>query len=1024
MPVPYNDVLYKYPPEVHHRALSHTDLIGWGRLVADAFCNRAPLDLVEIYFRNGAPRLFYSSLTASDARDNRLLRKLAHAVMQQRTPFRFPYYERETFADVRYTDVLTLGRSVLVLPIESNGETVGAVALCSRVPDVFSDNVLPLMAEQAHAVSAVYRTLFQPGNAHAQLFDGGYYFKALPDPVCVVNSDCKVTYANDAFQKFYAAHTGSAGNSDLDFGALMGDAAFEFRDQLSKALHAGEYTFEHTFLVSGYDVRFRVRLQRVETNAACAWFYPLPAEQPTEYESDETPFAVWQLNDQTLITQANPRFAELTGYAGEELKQRSFFELLHPGEHASFFSLMRHALNENGEGTFDLKLKSKSGGTVGVKGLYRFEAPSGVDFYGDDRFALVKENIAAPNGLVDALPVGLVVLDELYHCVSMNERAAAITGYSLREAQATAFPSLLLDDNHAQRVMDALAALDGNAVHADVYTLQSKVGERKTALTGAAMRSGDKTRYVLVLHDVTELHRDVQHWKETAHAAQDTQHAEEQYLARMSHEIRTAMNGIIGLTNVLIQTGLPGEQQQILNLIKQSTDNLLVIINDILDLSKIKSGKLQVEKIPVDLRVLFENLYAITLAKVGSKEIKYAYRVSDDVPRFVATDPVRLNQIMLNLLSNAIKFTDKGKVEYRVSLLEQNDDRVKLRFEVRDTGIGIEANALESVFESYKQATSSTTRHYGGTGLGLPIVKQLVELMGGRIDVTSEPGRGTTFAFTLPFRIAEVKPQTAEPAVAVQQVPPGLRVLVVDDNYINRLLVIHLLQSRGFEVVEAAGGYEALDKLREEDVDAVLMDISMPDLDGFEATKLIRRSEHAFIRDLPVIAMTAHGFQEQVNNAREAGMNDYVVKPFKPDALVRTILQQLGGAEEQRVEEPKPKPAKQAKLYDLAFLEDYYNNDRAFIKHILGLYVKETPPALEEMERAANEKDWPKFKALTHKIKTNVLMLGIAGQDDFFKASSQLTPDRNDGDEVTPLFERFQAKVSSAIDQIRGEQLS
>ena len=606
----------------------------------------------------------------------------------------------------------------------------------------------------------------------------------------------------------------------------------------------------------------------------------------------------------------------------------------------------------------------------------------------------------------------------------MNERAEQLTGYSLREAQATSFPLLLLDDNHAQRAMDALSALTGDAVHADVYTLQSKTGERVAVLTAAAMRSGDKTRYVLVLHDVTDLHRDVQHWKETAHAAQDTQHAEEQYLARMSHEIRTAMNGIIGLTNVLLQTGLPGEQQQILNLIKQSTDNLLVIINDILDLSKIKSGKLQVEKIPVDLRVLFENMYAITLAKVGAKEIKYAYRVADDVPQFVETDPVRLNQIMLNLLGNAIKFTDKGRVEYSVSLIQRNDDHVKLRFEVRDTGIGIDANALESVFESYKQATSSTTRHYGGTGLGLPIVKQLVELMGGRIDVSSEPGRGTTFAFTLPLRVAEVKPQPAEPTAPVQQVPAGLRVLVVDDNYINRLLVIHLLQSRGFDVIEAAGGYEALDKLREEDVDAVLMDISMPDLDGFETTKLIRRSEHAFIRDVPVIAMTAHGFQEQVNNAREAGMNDYVVKPFKPDALVRTIMQQLGGVDEPPVEQKKSEAPSAKKLYDLAFLEDYYNNDRAFIKHILGLYVKETPPALEEMERAAQDKDWPKFKALAHKIKTNVLMLGVAGQDDFFKASSQLTPDSNNGLDALSLFGRFKATVSTAIDQIRKEQLS
>jgi CheY-like chemotaxis protein len=243
--------------------------------------------------------------------------------------------------------------------------------------------------------------------------------------------------------------------------------------------------------------------------------------------------------------------------------------------------------------------------------------------------------------------------------------------------------------------------------------------------------------------------------------------------------------------------------------------------------------------------------------------------------------------------------------------------------------------------------------------------------------------------------------------------------LVVDDNYINRLLVIHLLQSRGFDVVEAASGYEALDKLRDEDIDAVLMDISMPDMDGFETTRLIRRSEPAYIRDVPVIAMTAHGFQEQVNNARDAGMNDYVVKPFKPDQLVRTILNQLGVDES----EAKPK-ASPTRLYDLAFLEDYYNKDTAFIKHILTLYVKDTPLLLDEVTKAYRDKDWVQFKALVHKIKTNVLMLGIKEQDELFAASSAIDPKAPETARVDKVFDAFRDTVLKALAQIKEQELS
>jgi len=1028
----YTDTLYKYQPEVKHRAFTLNDLLKWGELVASGFRNRVPVDLVEVYYRNHQPVLFYSSLQASDSRDNRLMRQLVAKVMETGVAFRFPYFERDVFDDVRYTDVLTLGRSVLILPVKLHEVTVGAVALASRVPDVFRDDVLPLLSAQAENAAVVYRTLFDHDNAFTRFVDAGFYFNQLPDPFCVVNADCKVEYGNDAFKKFYEINTGSAGNGSQDLGTLMGDGKAAFEEQMRQTLLQNEFTFQHTFLIAGSEKRYRVRMLRVNETHVGIWFYNVYEET----ESTETiavgtdrdavltalPYAAWEVSKTSTLAYVNQRFLDATGYSADEVRNRSFFELLHPGQFTRYFELLRNAFSDHRDEsepqTFTAKLKTKNNDWLSISGTIG-NANGSVWFFGNEAPSHQPVFAITVQGVADALPVGIVALDELFNCRYLSQAAVSITGYDTVEAQTTAFPVLVFNENASQQLMDRLALLQAGETFDGIYELREKSGTtRCVSLTATSVKDeSDKTFYLLVLHDVTVLNVEAERWKELAHTAQDNQHAEEQYLARMSHEIRTAMNGIIGLTNVLMQAGLPGEQQQILNLIKQSTDNLLVIVNDILDLSKIKSGKLQVEKIPVSLRVLFENIYAITLPKVGQKEIQFTYRVDPGVPEYVETDPVRLNQILLNLLSNAVKFTDKGKVEYGVAATTNGRNAPVLQFEVRDSGIGIGAGELDSVFEAYRQAETSTTRKYGGTGLGLPIVKQLVTAMGGRIDVTSHPGRGSVFTFTLPLVESKAAPATTEDAVAVQDVPPGLRVLVVDDNYINRLLVIHLLQSRGFDVVEAASGYEALDLLREEDIDAVLMDISMPDLDGFETTRLIRRSEESYIRDVPVIAMTAHGFQEQVNNAREAGMNDYVVKPFKPDGLVGVILKQLGA-----VTTPAAKPT--TRLYDLAFIEDYYNKDEKFIRHILGLYVKETPHTVHEIEQALEQKNWPQVKALVHKIKTNVLMLGIQGQEEFFKASSTLKPDQPDATALTALFQPFRDTVLNALEQIRADKLT
>jgi PAS domain S-box-containing protein len=657
-------------------------------------------------------------------------------------------------------------------------------------------------------------------------------------------------------------------------------------------------------------------------------------------------------------------------------------------------------------------------------------------FFGTDilREAALMNNYLSisPKDVFEMIPIGIAVLNEQLNTTYINSVFTEITRYELSELPGLPLTDILFELDQANQLMPQIVALaTGDSIHR-IIQLESKYHEYKSVLLTISPYTNNEDRgYILSVYDITELEKEKKHIQEQAQIAVDAQIAEEQFLARMSHEIRTAMNGIIGLTNVMIQSGLSGEQRQFLNLIKQSTDNLLVIINDILDLSKIKSGKMQFEEVPVQLKVLFENLYSIVLSKLGAKEIHLKLDFDQDIPTQLNTDPTRINQILLNLLGNAIKFTDRGQITYSAKLLGKQDDKARILIEVSDTGIGIDDKNIDLIFDSYKQAESDTTRKYGGTGLGLPIVKQLVELMGGHISVRSALNKGTTFSIELPLTISEEQIVQAETESKGPDIPEGIRVLVVDDNYINRLLVVHLLKAKGFDVLEASGGYEALDILQEEDIDLILMDISMPDIDGFETTRIIRKSDKAYIRQIPVIAMTAHGFQDQIRNARDAGMDNYIVKPFKPEQLYQLIIDQLeitkGPSENEDKLDQSDKINQQIhhtpkRNYNLAFLEDYYDHEPGFINNILKLYVQDTPEMLQEMTACISNNDWKQFKALAHKIKTNIMMMGIEPVDEFFKASSAMDPLDTGQASIRLMFQAFKQIVKDALEQIIADR--
>ncbi|GAA4903285.1 PAS domain S-box protein [Mucilaginibacter defluvii] len=621
-----------------------------------------------------------------------------------------------------------------------------------------------------------------------------------------------------------------------------------------------------------------------------------------EHDLDILSFAARKSPGGILIRDANGHvmwmnetMETLTGYTFAEMEGKQFGTML-LGEESdmSVFIAAKKAIDENRPYEVELKIYRKDGTPVWVwisnnplfdeTGSVHRHVGVMVDISERKK---TEQQLKLLSLVASSITSGVVINDSSGNVEWVNTGFEKITGYAIDDVRGRHLGDLVKGELTDIGIIERSRELSKNKQSFEVDLLiYRKDGQPLwiSVINSVILDDlGRVEKYIEVIIDITLKKKVELELIAAKEEAIQLNRAKDMFISVLTHEMRTPLNAVIGMSHLLIEDSPSESQKENLNILKFSAENLLRLINDVLDFTKIETGNVELEKVNVNIRELLKSVTSSVQYKAHEKNIYIEYRVDEAVPDFILGDATRLSQILLNLASNSVKFTSTGGVTIDLKVIEQNSKTVRIRFAVIDTGIGIAHDKISTIFESFKQAESDTTRKYGGTGLGLPITKRLIELHDSRINVDSTPGQGSTFWFTITFDKAESERNNMDNAV---EAGLNINVLVVDDNQINRLLVNKVLKKWGATADFAENGQEAVEKIESSaQYDAVLMDIHMPVMGGLEATQVIRSKSEAYFQQLPIIALTASMLNSEIERISLAGMNDYILKPFEPKTL-------------------------------------------------------------------------------------------------------------------------------------------
>jgi two-component system CheB/CheR fusion protein len=781
----------------------------------------------------------------------------------------------------------------------------------------------------------------------------------------------------------------------------------------------------------------------------------------------------------------NKQWTDYTGMSMDELIKKGWTDLVHPDEYPEMLSSWQHSLETGEDHEIEFRCKNKHGDYIWhISRATAVKSADGkisvwigttteIESFKKQHEVLetavsektkeleeanadlkkknqeIEETRAKlmsdySRSLIEASLDPLVTISAAGKITDVNEASTKITGMGREELIGTSFSNYFTEPEKAQKGYQQ--AFEKGFVADYPLTIKHKNGELKDVLYNASVyknEKGDVLGIFAAARDVTDQKRISKELTEAivfaelatgiaedakvkaekaTEIAEDAVKAKQQFLSNMSHEIRTPMNAIIGFTKVVLKTDITAKQKEYLTAIRLSGNSLIVLINDILDLAKVDAGKMTFEEIPFKLSSSISAMTHLFETKVQEKNIKLVTEYDNLIPEVLLGDPVRLHQIILNLVSNAVKFTSKGKITVAVHLLKDDEDNAIIEFTVSDTGTGIPEDKTEKIFEKFHQASSDTSRLYGGTGLGLSIVKQLVESQGGNIRVNSKVGEGSVFSFTLNFKKTDTEAEEETEILEIAAGNKNIKVLVVEDIALNQLLMKTLLDEFGFERDIAANGKIAIEMLNEKNYDIVLMDLQMPEMNGFEATEYIRNNMHSKI---PIIALTADVTTVDLEKCRAVGMNDYIAKPVDERILYSKIVGLVKKPAEithKLSKANEPLTDKKTRCTDLAYLIGITKYDHKLMMEMIALYLDQTPVLITAIKKSLQDEDWESLHAAAHKMIPSFAIMGI--DKDFetkVKKVQMYAGAKEDANEIEGLIQQIEKVCTTACKELEEE---